>query len=282
MKQQLTVKKIKILLIGTYGVLFCIAYFPVMQRLINSWAMSEEYSHGFLIVPISLYLVWNKRETLLKVESYYSTVGQVIFFLSLVLYLFSTVAEISTLASISMVLTLSGSIIALYGFKMFRVIAFPVFFLFFMIPVPAQIIASMTIPLQLFVSKISVISASLLGIPIFREGNIIYLPEKTLQVVQACSGLRSLVSLLTLSLIFGYFSFKSNIMRTVLFIAGVPVAIFVNIIRVFLIISAFYYIELDLTKGSIHTIMGILIFALALGCILVLGRILSRWDDSIM
>lgn len=119
-----------------------------------------------------------------------------------------------------------------------------------------------------------------MGVPVYREGNVIHLPNRTMQVVQACSGLRSMISLLTLSAILGYFTLKSNLLRTVLFVSGVPAAIFVNIIRVLLLVAAFYYLNYDLTAGNIHTVFGMTIFILALLLIIIIKQVLSIWDKG--
>jgi len=161
---------------------------------------------------------------------------------------------------------------------MSKELLFPLFLLLFMIPVPAQIYSKFTIPLQLFVSKSSVWIGAIMGLPIYREGNVIHLPNQTLQVVQACSGLRSVISLLLLSAVFGYFTLKANILRAVLFICGIPAAILVNIIRVLLLVLAFHYLNYDLTKGTIHTVFGMLIFILALIFLLGIKGLLCNWD----
>ncbi len=260
---------------------FCIAYYPVMKRLVNSWGKSDEYSHGFLIIPICLYIIWTKRERLSKIEVNPSGIGFWVTIFSLLLYILSHFAQNVTLAAFSMIFSIAGCIVYIYGLKMLKELFFPVFFLFFMIPVPSQIYSMLTIPLQLLVSKISVLSSSFLGLPIFREGNVIHLPERTLQVVQACSGLRSLVSLLTLSVILGYFTLKSNFLRTILFFIGIPIAVFVNIVRVFFIIISLYYLDIDLTSDTVHTYYGIFIFALALIIIFGIRGVLSVWDESV-
>ena len=259
---------------------FIFAFFPVWKKLIITWYSSDQYSHGFLVVPISLYIIWQKKNILVKTPSRHSWWGLALVIFSLLLYLFAHFAEILTLSSFSMVLLLAGAIIYLYGFLIFRELLFPLVFLLFMIPIPGQIYASLTIPLQLFVSKLSVWLVSTIGIPVYREGNVIHLPDITMQVVQACSGLRSMISLLMLSAIISYLTLKSNILRFVLFLTGIPAAIFVNIIRVSLMVFAFYYFNYDLTKDSVHTVFGIIIFCIALIIIGLSKGVLSIWDKS--
>ena len=259
---------------------FIIAYFPVWKRLVLTWYSSDEYSHGFFIVPLFFYILWRKKEILAEIPSRPSLWGLPLVIFSLLLYLFAHFAEIMTVTAFSMVLLLAGSVIYVYGFLLFKELLFPLSLLLFMIPIPAQIYSKLTIPLQLFVSKASVDMSSLLGLPIYREGNIIHLHDRTLQVVQACSGLRSMISLLTLSAIFSYLTLKSNLLRTILFLSGIPAAILVNIIRVVLMVLAFYYFNYDLSKGTTHTVFGMIIFILALLFIFIIKGILSIWDKS--
>ena len=243
-----------------------------------AWSGSDEYSHGFIIVPLCCYILWRKKRIMARIPIRPSSWGLTLIVFSLLLYLFAHFAEILSLSSFSMVLLLAGVVIYFYGFLMFKELIFTLFLLLFMIPVPAQIYSRLTIPLQLFVSKASCGISSLLGVPVYREGNIIHLSEQTLQVVQACSGLRSIISLLVLSAIFGYFSLKSNLLRTILFFSGMPAAILVNIIRVLLLVFAFHYFNYDLTTGTIHTAFGVIIFILALIFIAITKGVLSIWD----
>ena len=265
-------------LFGALFVTFILAYLPVWQRLVLAWYNSDDYSHGFFIIPICIYIIWQKWDTFKEIKVKPSKWGLVIVIFSLLIYIIAHLAEIVTVASLSMVLLISGAVIYIYGFRIFKESLSPIAMLLFMIPVPAQIYSVLTMPLQLLVSKISVLVAQILGMPIYREGNIIHLPDRTLQVVQACSGLRSMTALLTLSAVFSYFTLKSNTLRTVLLVSGVPAAIVVNIFRVLIMVSAFHYFNYDLTKGSVHTAFGVFIFIVALFIIAATRKMLSAWD----
>ena len=140
--------------------------------------------------------------------------------------------------------------------------------------------SSLTIPLQLLVSKISIGVAHLMGVSVLREGNVIHLPQQTLEVVQACSGLRSMMSLLTLSTVFGYLTLNSNLLRGALVLTAVPAAIFVNIVRVTAIILTLYFFNFDLLSGSLHTLTGVFIFLLSLIIIMATRGVFSIWDTS--
>jgi len=259
---------------------FILAYFPVWQNLISAWSRSDEYSHGFFIIPLAVFIAWRKKDKLSSLPVKPSSWGLVIAISGILVYLVSYFAEIVTLASLSLVMVLAGGIIYLYGFGIFRELLFPTFLLLFMIPVPAQIYAKLTIPLQLFVSKTSTWLAAALGLPIYREGNVIHLADRTFEVVQACSGLRSMISLLTLGAVFAYFTLRSNFLRTILFFSAIPGAIFVNIIRVLLMVLVYHFFTYDLTTGTIHTVFGLVIFLLALAFLIGVRALLSLWDSS--
>jgi exosortase len=265
-----------------YGMLligfFILAYFPVLKGLVYAWATLDEYSHGFFVIPICIYIIFQKRKILTSIPESPSWWGLFFIILVLAIYIMAQLGEILTIASFSMILIFAGIIILFYGFPMLKELSFPLAFLLFMIPFPSQIYSQLTIPLQLFVTKASVWFAANLGIPIYREGNIIHLPDRTMQVVQACSGLRSMLSILPLGAILGYFTLKSNPLRYILFLSGIPAAIVVNIVRVILLVMAFYYFKFDLTTGTTHTIFGIFIFMLALIILFAIRGILLKWD----
>ena len=147
-----------------------------------------------------------------------------------------------------------------------------------MIPIPAQIFAVLTIPLQLLVTRITAVLASLSGIPIYCEGNVIHHSRMTFEVVQACSGLRSIMALLTLGAIFGYFSLRSNILRIMLFISAIPIAVVVNSLRVFAMVAAIHFLGLDLTAGTSHTILGIVLFGMSVMIFVLIRKGLSLWE----
>jgi exosortase len=259
---------------------FFLAYFPVWKRLVATWLSSEEYSHGFFIVPVCAYIVWKQRAALAQVPLRPSNLGLALTLFFLAAYLVADFAEILTLSSLSMVFFLAGAIAYLYGFPMLRALKFPLFLLLFMIPVPAQIQSELTIVLQLFVTKASVWVSALIGVPVYREGNVIHLPGHTLQVVQACSGLRSMFPLMALTAVFGYLSLKSNVLRAVLLVAAVPTSIVVNIVRVFVLIVAFYYYEVDLSAGGTHTLFGTVIFVLGVLILAAVKVVLDRFDKT--
>lgn len=263
---------------GIFTAAFLYAYFPVVSGLVRSWAGSDDHSHGFAIIPMALYFVWQKRKELAAQEFKGARSGLVLSVLSLLCYVTARRAEMQTAVSISMVLFIWGGTIYLFGSRVFRVCLFPLLLLFFMIPAPAQLIATLTIPLQLVVTKVSVWLASMIGVPIYHEGNVIHLPSGSFEVVQACSGLRSIMALLTLGAVVSYLTLRSAALRVVLFVLAVPIAILVNILRVFVLVTVFHYSQIDLSHGTAHTMLGLMVFVVALGLFVLSGRGLSSCE----
>jgi len=257
--------------------LFIAAYYPIFQILAMKWARSEDYTHAFFTVPIILYMGWLKRERFVDGQGWHKT-GLACMIMSTALYIVSLQLQIPSFIAISMVLTVSSTVLYLSGFRILREMFIPLLLLVLLIPIPDQLLSMVTASLQLKVSEASELIVNLFGIPLFREGNVLHIPQKTFQVVEACSGIRSLVSLVTLSLILGYFSLKNPWFIGILVLLSVPVAVLVNIMRVVGLVLAFHYFQLDLSAGSQHTVMGLALFGIALAVLFMLQRMLEHWE----
>lgn len=249
---------------GVPVLVFVVVFHPVILQLVQAWNGSEEYSHGFLVVPLCLWMVWRDKDHLAAIPAGPSSWGLWVMVIALVCYILAAWAAVLTLAPLAMIAMIHGMVLYLYGTQRYRAALFPLVFLIFMVPVPSQIYSAATIPLQLLVTRISTAVGGMIDIPILRQGNLIHLPEKTLQVVEACSGLRSIMALSALSALAGYLFLRSLAGRLILFLLCVPVAIVINIIRVVIMMSGFYYFGADLTEGAAHTILGMLVFSIAM------------------
>jgi exosortase len=260
------------------GAAFLAAFYPVWAGLVNVWSNSDDYSHGFVILPLVFYILWGKRERLHAAVKPGSPFGLLLAVSALLLYLLARIGEILTLAPLAMIVFLAGAVLYLFGFALLRECAFSLLLLLFMIPLPAQIYSALTLPLQLVVTRVSVTLISWGGIPVINDGNVIHLPAQSFQVVEACSGLRSLTTLFLLGAVLGYFTLRSGLTRLLLFSTALPVAILVNIARVVVLLVASYVFSLDLTEGTPHTLLGLGVFALALGLLLLLQKGLLRCE----
>lgn len=264
-----------LMLLAVLGATFLYAFFPALSDLVQAWAASDDNSHGFAIVPIALYFLWQKRKELAGLEVNGAGLGLLPVVLALAFYIVAKKGEMQTFAYLSMILFIWGSTVYLFGYRIFAACLFPLAMLLFMVPVPAQIIAALTIPLQLVVSKFSVAFASLAGVPIYREGNVINLPEGSFEVVQACSGLRSIMALLMMGAVVSYLTLRSKLLRGVLFLFAVPIALVVNMMRVFVLVTVFHYGHLDLSRGTPHTLLGLAVFVVAIGLFIICSKGLS-------
>src|ERR1700730_56955 len=180
-------------------------YRHVVVKLVHDWATDGNYSHGFLIVPISLYLAWERREALARAPRAPSIVGLGIVLASLAVLTAGVLGAELFLTRISLIGVLGGTVLFTLGWRHLKMLAFPIVFLLLMVPLPAIIFNQVAFPLQLLASRGAEFALRLLGIPVLREGNVINLASITLEVDEACSGIRSLVSLFTLALVYGYF-----------------------------------------------------------------------------
>jgi exosortase len=268
-----------VLAIGALAV-FVAAYYPVFKILAAKWADSEEYSHAFLTLPIILYMIYQHRGRIFEFPLQFSALGLITVILSSALYYFSLLTEVHTVIALAMYLTVIGAIVFLFGVQALRLLFTPLLLLLMLIPFPDQLYIQLTFPLQLKVSEVSATIITLFDIPVFRAGNVISIPAKSFEVVEACSGLRSVITLLTLSVIMGYFLLTRVSSKLLLVAASIPIAIFVNLIRVVAIVLLFHFFGLDLYEGTLHTVTGLLIFLIALATLFMLQRILERWEQK--
>lgn len=256
----------------------CLVNIAVFADLVSDWFNDDNYSHGFLIIPVVIFLLWGKRKELIF-PAKSSGWGILLFsFGALGLILGIAAREFFT-TRMSLLIIISGISLYHLGNENFKKVWFAFAFMVFMVPVPAVIYYSATLPMQLFSSKVTDIALHLLGVPSIRQGNIIYLPQYTLEVVEACSGLRSLVSLLALSSLYGYLTLSGKVRRTILFIAAIPIAIITNIARLILTAIVAYAVSAQFAEGFLHETAGIVVFAFAFILIIITGSIL-KWLEK--
>jgi len=179
-----------------------------------------------------------------------------------------------------MLLTIIGAVWLMGGTLMLRKMAFPLFLLFFMVPIPTVIYNQITFPLQILASRLADGALTVLGVPVLREGNILDLPSQRLSVVEACSGMRSLLSLTFLSLVYGYFFEKRAGVRIALFFATIPIAIVANGSRVTLT-GLLSQIKPEYAEGFFHESTGWVIFMVALAILIFVHQILVRGTNFI-
>ena len=251
-------------------------YADVVAGLVRQWRTDDNYSHGFFVVPLALYFGWERRAALARAATQPSLAGLVLVALSLAVLIAGLLSAELFLTRVSLVGAVAGAVLFVWGRTHFRLLLFPLAFLLLMIPLPAIVFNQMAFPLQLAASQVgeSVIAAA--GIPVLREGNILRLPAQTLEVAEACSGLRSLISLVMLGIVLGYFSDPRNGARVAIALAAVPIAIVANAMRVAGTGLASEWISPAAAEGFFHTFSGWLVFVVAFAGLLVVQQVVAR------
>ncbi len=252
---------------------FAVLYRDVIAKLVSDWSIDENYSHGFLIVPLALFFVWERRAKLAAAVPKGSAFGIVILALSIAVLTAGVLGSELFLTRISMLGAIAGIVLFLYGYQHLRILIFPILFLLLAMPIPAIIFNQIAFPLQLLASRFAEAALNLIGIPVLRDGNVIQLANTSLEVAEACSGIRSLVSLLTLGIVYGYFTDARILMRVALALATVPVAILANGFRVAGTGFAAHYYGPEAAQGFFHTFSGWLVFIAAFFMLFILHRV---------
>jgi exosortase len=239
-------------------------YAAVIGRLVGQWYNDPDYGHGFIVPLVSAYLLWQRRDRLREIPLKPSPWGMLIVLFTIgLLFLGSLGAELF-LTRVSLVGTAVGLVVYFCGWSHLRATAFPIGFLFFAIPIPVLIYNEIVFPLQFIASRFATSFLELLNLfPIMREGNVLVMPGMRLEVVEACSGIRSLMSLLALAAGYGYLAERSVAVRWLLILAMVPLAIISNGTRVMITALMANYIGPQAAEGFVHEFSGWVIFVFA-------------------
>jgi exosortase len=255
---------------------FILLYAQVLGRLVSDWATDDNYSHGFIVLPFAMYFAWERRQRLRAVALRPSWWGLCVTLGGLAMLVVGLLGAERFLTRVSLVVVLIGGLAFVRGWASVRVLAFPFAFLLLMIPIPAIVFNNIAFPLQLLASSAGETILSGLNIPVLREGNLIILANTTLEVAEACSGIRSLVSLLTLAIIYGYFADERRSVRAAIALAAVPIAILANAVRVAGTGAAAHYLGAEAARGFFHSFSGWLMFGVAFGLLFLAGHLVLR------
>jgi exosortase len=227
------------------------------------WKIVPDYSHGFLVAPLALFFAWERKPSLARARVEGSWWGLLPLALGAASLAIGRLGVELTAMRVGFVLTLIGLVLLLYGREVSRILAFPLLFLFLMVPLPQSLVNVIAFPLQLIAARAAVGALHWLSIPALLEGNIIHLADTKLFIEEACSGLRSLMALLTLGVVFAYFFRKHALERLVLVASTIPIAILVNAVRVALTGVLTHRFGEHAASGFIHDFQGVITFAVA-------------------
>jgi exosortase len=259
---------------AVFATSFVLLYLPVLRKLVFDWAHDDNYSHGFFIIPIAAYFAWERRQP--GDDEHPSWSGLLLILASLGLLIVGTLGAELFLTRVSIVGTVAGTIACVLGWRALRRLMFPVAFLLLMIPIPSIVFNQIAFPLQLLASRVGEATLSAARIPVLREGNVITLAHTTLEVAEACSGIRSLISLLSLGIVFGYFADPRAWFRVVLALSTIPIAIIANASRVAGTGIAAHHFGAGAADGFFHLFSGWIVFVVAFAMLFVAARVLLR------
>ena len=257
---------------------FIFLFWQVGRDLIRDWTNDGNYSHGFLILPLALYFAWERRHKLATAVPRPATaMGLVMLLGSIAVLIVGLLGAELFLTRISLIGTIAGSILFVWGWPVLRILIFPIAFLLLMIPIPSIIFNQIAMPLQLLASRFGEWTLQTADIPVLREGNVIILANTTLEVAEACSGIRSLVSLLTLGIIYGYFADSRAWVRLIIAGSTIPIAIFTNGARVAGTGIAAHYYGPRAADGFFHDFSGWALFVVAFALMFIMMRLVARF-----
>lgn len=247
-------------------------YAPTLTHLIGQWWDDPNFSHGFFVPLFSAFVVWQERSRLARITPRPSWWGLLFLGCGLCVLVVGQMGAELFLSRLSLLIVLGSLIVLFLGWNYFRALLFPWAFLLLMIPIPAIVFNELTFPLQLLASKVASTTLPWMGVPVLREGNVIILPAMALEVAEACSGIRSLMSLATLAVIYGYLMERRVAVRVLLAVASIPIAVAANSLRIVGTGLLVQYWDPDKAQGFFHEFSGWLIFVVSLLLLYLLHR----------
>lgn len=251
-------------------------YAPVVNRMVAAWMQYDDYSHGFLVPLVSAYFLYCRRAGLRDAEMRPAWVGLGVLALGLAQLLAGSLAGEYFTQRTSLLVVLAGLVLLLLGWQALRLSLPPLAYLVFMVPIPEIVYNSVAFPLKLMVTNLSVASLKLLDVAVLQEGNILIFPNVTLEVADACSGLRSLVSLAALGTAYAFIQPFPGWARLLLMVATVPIAVATNALRVVCTGLLAQHMGPEAAEGFLHEFAGLFVFAMAMLMVLGLGVLLRR------
>jgi exosortase len=250
-------------------------YAPVVSGLIYQWRVDADYSYGPLIVAASAYLLWRKRADLSRCLIATSAIGYPLLLTGLALFVLGEAAAIIYIMRVSLLVTVVALILFLSGPLMLKIAAFPLAYLLFAIPLPYIVYDRLTLPLQFLASDLAASTLDAFGIPVLRDGNVITLATVQFGVTEACSGIRSLLSLAAMSVLYAHFAFPTWWKRAIIIVSAIPIAVVTNTARIVLTGILATWLGPRAAMGFYHTFSGLIIFVLAVALIAIEGVALS-------
>ena len=263
-------------LFGVTALLVAYTFHGAIQDMIHVWGNKEEYGYAYLIPFITIFLIWQRKDKLAEIEFIPSLLGVALVVVGVFLLLVGTLAASRTLPQYSLIITVLGVVYALLGWKAFKLVMVPLALLFFIVPLPLFIFQALSGKLQLISSQIGVEVIRWFGISVYLEGNVIDLGSYKLQVVEACSGLRYLFPLISLSFIAAYLYKAEFWKRAIIVISSIPITVFMNSFRIGVIGVLVEYGGPEQAEGFLHDFEGWIVFMACIAILVLEMAVLAR------
>ena len=255
-------------------------YSRVVAALVEQWLHDPDYSHGFLVPILACWIFWEQRRRLSQLPAAPSWWGVPIVLSAMGLLVLGTLGAENFVSRVSLLIVIAGLVIHFYGWRRFRAGLVAWLVLFLMVPLPAIIANIIVLPLQFISSGLATSFMDMCGIPVYREGNIIFLPSITLEVAEACSGIRSLMAMITLAVAYGYLFESKPWRRVVLVLSAIPIAVVANSLRVMASGILGQYWGRDKAEGFYHVFSGLVIFSFSFMLLWILHTVLRKFGEK--
>lgn len=256
---------------------FLLAYLPTFKGLLDGPWQTDQEGHGPLIIAAALWLLWQSRGSLAAapVKPVPAT-GWVFVGCGLLAMFLARTQGVLTVEVLSILPVLAGCALVLGGWAILRVVAFPICFLFFTVPVPDWMIDAATIPLKVLISDVVTAVLYAMDYPVAQNGVMIMIGTYQLLVKDACSGMNSIFALSAIGVFYVYaFRSDAKLRGLLLLLAIVPITIVANFLRVLTDVLLAYYIGTDRLEGTVHDLTGIGLFIVAVALMFLLDRLLG-------
>ncbi len=256
--------------------LLFVLYSSIISEMVSDWWHDDNYSHGFLVPIIAGYFIRERWDDLKATAVTPSNTGLVVIIAALLQLLIATLGNEYFTARSSLVVLLAGMVLYFFGVEVFKLTRMPVLYLLFMVPLPYIVYNAVALPLKMFVSVISVGFLKLIGLSVVREGTIIMFPSITLEVADACSGMRSMLSILAISTAYAFFLQISQVKRWIIITSAIIIAIATNVMRIVITGILADHSGASAAQGFFHEFAGISVFAIAILLLGGLGMLLRE------
>jgi exosortase len=258
-------------------------YWSILGGLVTQWWDDANYTHGFLVPVFSGFLIWRERARLMATIRQGSPWGLAVLVGGIGILMLGSIGSENFLMRSSLIVVLAGLVLFHLGTRLFRIVLFPLAFLLFMVPLPGVVFYAVTFPLQRLAAEQAAWTLDLLGVPVLLDGNVIHLSQITLGVTEACSGIRSLISLLASAVAWAYLTLPIGFVAVIFVLLAIPITIFANAARVVATGLIGQWFGVEYASGFFHEFAGLAVYSLAVVClggVYLLARRLVRWTEE--